>query len=71
VFSGSKNRFSDARIAQLCSAALRAGCSGVRVPVGAGNLSHHHRVQSGSGVHPASCRVGTRGSFPGGKPDGA
>jgi hypothetical protein len=28
----------------------------VRFPVGAGNFSLHHRVQTGSGVHPASCR---------------
>jgi hypothetical protein len=27
----------------------------------------HHRVQTGSGVHPASYPMGTRGSFPGGK----
>jgi len=27
----------------------------------------HHRVQNGSGAHPASNRMGTRGSFPGDK----
>jgi hypothetical protein len=26
--------------------------STVRFPVGAGNFSHHHRVQNGSGAHP-------------------
>jgi hypothetical protein len=31
----------------------------------------HHRVQNGSGVHPASYPMGTRGSFPGGKDAGA
>jgi hypothetical protein len=31
--------------------------------VGAGNFSLHHRVQNGSGAHPASC--------PGGKAAGA
>jgi hypothetical protein len=36
----------------------------------AGNFSLHHRVQVGSGAHPASCRMGTRGSFPGGKAAG-
>jgi hypothetical protein len=40
----------------------------VRFPAGAGNFSLHHRcVQNGSGAHPASCPMGTRGSFPGGK----
>jgi hypothetical protein len=39
--------------------------SRVRFPAGAGNFSHH-RVQNGSGVHPASYPMGTRGSFPGG-----
>jgi hypothetical protein len=35
--------------------------------VGAGNFSLHHRVQNGSGAHPASYPVGTRSSFSGGK----
>jgi hypothetical protein len=35
--------------------------------VGAGNFSLHRRVHDGSGVHPASYPMGTRGSFPGGK----
>jgi hypothetical protein len=30
-----------------------------------------HRVQNGSGAHPASYTMGTRGSFPGGKVAGA
>jgi len=38
---------------------------GVRVPTGAGNFSLHHRVQTGSGVHPTSYSVGIRGSFSG------
>jgi hypothetical protein len=38
---------------------------------GAGNFSLHHRIQNGSGAHPASYRMGTRGSFPGGKAAGA
>jgi hypothetical protein len=37
--------------------------SRVRFPVGAGNFSLHHRVQNGSGAHPASYPMGTRGSF--------
>jgi hypothetical protein len=36
------------------SAGLQAGRSEVRVPVGAGNFSLHHRVQTESGAHPVS-----------------
>jgi hypothetical protein len=45
--------------------------SRVRFPAWAGNSSLHHRSQNGSGVHPASHPMGTRGSFPGGKATGA
>jgi hypothetical protein len=45
--------------------------SRVRFPAAAGNFSLHHRVQYGSGAHPASYPVGTRGSFPGGNAAGA
>jgi hypothetical protein len=38
--------------------------SRVRFPAGAGNFSLYHRVQNGSGAHPASCPMCTRGSFP-------
>jgi hypothetical protein len=41
--------------------------STVRFPAGAGNFSLHHRVQNGSGAHPASYPMRTRGSFLGGK----
>jgi len=41
-----------------------------RFPAEAGNFSLHHRVQNGSGSHPASYSMGTRGSFPGGKRPG-
>jgi hypothetical protein len=44
--------------------------SSVRFPAGAGNFSLHHRVQNGSGVHPASYPVGNMGSFPGVKRPG-
>jgi hypothetical protein len=37
------------------------------IKVQAGNFSLHHPVQNGSGAHPASYPMGTRGSFPGGK----
>jgi hypothetical protein len=45
--------------------------SRVRFPAEAGNFSVHHRVQNGSGAHPAFYPMGTRGSFPGGKATGA
>jgi hypothetical protein len=44
--------------------------SRVRFPAGAGNFSLHHRVQNGSGAHPASYPMGNRGSFPGNKAAG-
>jgi hypothetical protein len=56
-----------AGIGQCYSAGLRARWSGVWVPAGAGNFSLRHRIQTGSGTHPASNSVGTRDSFPGGK----
>jgi hypothetical protein len=45
--------------------------SRVRFLAGAGNLSLHHRVQNGSGAHPASYPMGTMDSFPGDKAAGA
>jgi hypothetical protein len=56
-----------ARIAQWYFAALRARWSGVRFTTGDGNFSLHHRIRNDSGTHRASCLMGTRGSFPGGK----
>jgi hypothetical protein len=32
-------------------------------PAGAGNFSLHHRFQNGSGAHPTSYPMATRGSF--------
>jgi hypothetical protein len=43
----------------------------VRFPAKAGNFSIRHRVQTGSGAHPASYPIGTVGSFLGGKTAGA
>jgi hypothetical protein len=34
----------------------------VRFPAGVGNFSLHHRVQTGSGAHPATYSLGTRDS---------
>jgi hypothetical protein len=42
----------------------------VRFLEGAENFSLHHCVQNGSGAHPASYLMGTRGSFPEGKTAG-
>jgi hypothetical protein len=44
---------------------------GVRFLATARNFSLHHRVQIGSGTHPASYPMGTRDSFRGGKAAGA
>jgi hypothetical protein len=44
--------------------------AGVRVPVGS-RISLLHVVQTGSGAHPASCPMGTGGSFSRGKAAGA
>jgi hypothetical protein len=41
-----------------------------RFPERAGNFSLHHRVQNGSGAHPASYPMDSSGSFPGGKAAG-
>jgi hypothetical protein len=40
---------------------------GVRSPAGAKDFSSSLCVQTGSGAHPASSTMGTRGPFPGGK----
>jgi hypothetical protein len=41
--------------------------SRVRFPTEARNFSLHYSVQNGSGAHPTSYPMDTRGSFPGGK----
>jgi hypothetical protein len=42
----------------------------VRFPAAAVNFSLHHRLQNGSGTHPASYLMGARGFFPGVKRPG-
>jgi hypothetical protein len=44
--------------------------SRVRFPAGAGNFSLHHRVQDGSGAHPVSYSMRSRGSLLGVKQPG-
>jgi hypothetical protein len=39
----------------------------IRSPVGAKDFSSNLYVQTGYGAHPASCIMGTRGTFSGGK----
>jgi hypothetical protein len=64
-----KSRYSSVGIA--LSYGLGDRGSRVRFPARPGNFSLHHRLQNGSGAHPASYPVGNRGSFPGGKAAGA
>jgi len=45
--------------------------TGVRFPVGAGNFSLRHHVQTGSAAHPLSYRMGNGVSFYGVKETGA
>jgi hypothetical protein len=51
-------------------AGLRSGLSGFRVPAGAGYFSLHH-FQTGSGTHPDSYAMGTKGCFSGSKATGS
>jgi hypothetical protein len=45
--------------------------SGVRFPERSRNFSPRHRIQNGSGAHPTSNPMSTRGSFPGDKAAGS
>jgi hypothetical protein len=66
------SKISDSSVGIALGYRLDDKCSRVIFPTGAGNFSLHHRcVQNGSGAHPASYPMGTRGSFPGGKVAGA
>jgi hypothetical protein len=51
----------------VCDYGLDDWVIGVRSPAGAKDFSSVLCVQISSGDHPASCPVGTRGPFPGGK----
>jgi hypothetical protein len=63
TYQGLKSRDSSVSIA--LGYGLDDRGSRVRFPAGAGTFSLHRRVQNGSGAHPASYPMGTRGSFPG------
>jgi hypothetical protein len=49
------------------SVSIVPGTTGVRSPTEVEGFSSSLCVQTGSGAHPASCPMGTGGSFPGGK----
>jgi hypothetical protein len=69
LFCTEKSR--DSSVGRALGYGLDDRGSRVRFLAGAGNFSLHHRVQNGSGAHPASYPMGTRGSFPGSKAAGA
>jgi hypothetical protein len=71
VVSSSNEKSRDSSVVIALGYGLEDWGSRVRFPAGAGNFCLHHRVQNGSGAHPASYPVGTRGSFPGDKAPGA
>jgi hypothetical protein len=58
---------SDSSVGTALGYGLEDRDSRVRLPVGVRNFSLHHRVQNGSGAHPASYLMSTWGSFPEGK----
>jgi hypothetical protein len=55
------------QVAQSVQCLTADWTAGVRSPTEAEDFSSNLCVQTGSGAHPASCTVGTGGSFPGGK----
>jgi hypothetical protein len=55
------------RVAQPVQCLTTDWTAEVRYPTEAQDFSSNLCVQTGSGAHPASCTVGTGGSFPGGK----
>jgi hypothetical protein len=55
------------RVAQAVQCLTTDWTAGVRSPTEAEDFSSNLCVQTGSGAHPASCTVGTGGSFPEGK----
>jgi hypothetical protein len=65
------NLFPDSSVGIALGYGLDDRGSRIRLPAGAGNFSLHHRIQNGSGAHPASYPMGTRGSFPEVKAAGA
>jgi hypothetical protein len=73
VFRNVYNQFStpDSSVSIALGYGLDDRDSKVRFPARIGYFSLHHRVQNGSGAHPASYTMDTTVSFPGGKAAGA
>jgi hypothetical protein len=69
VLLASTSRDSSVGIALSCGLDDRG--SMIRFLAMAGNFSLYYGIQNGSGAHPASYLMGTRGSFSGGKAAGA
>jgi hypothetical protein len=63
--------YGDSSVGIVLGYGLDDRASRVRFPAGAGNFFLHYSVQNGSGAHPASYPMGTKGSFPGDKAVGA
>jgi hypothetical protein len=55
------NQSRDSSVAEALGYGLGDGGSRVRFPAGAENFSLHHRAHNGSGAHPASYPMDTRG----------
>jgi hypothetical protein len=66
-----KQKSRDSSVGIALGYGLDDGGSRFRFPAGAANFSLHHRVQNGSGAHPASYPMGTRDESLGGKAAGA
>jgi hypothetical protein len=69
-FNKGTSHTSSARFSIALGCELDDRGSRVWLPEGAGNFSLNHRVQNGSGAHPASYPMGTGDSFPGDKAAG-
>jgi hypothetical protein len=65
LIPGARSKSRDSSVGIALGYELDGRGSRVRFPVGVANFSLHHRVQTGSGAHPASYPMGTRCSFPG------
>jgi hypothetical protein len=65
-----RNRSPDSSVGIALGYGLDDWGSRVRFPAEDGNFTVHHRVQNGSGAHPASYPMGARGAFPGDKAAG-
>jgi len=70
VVSSSSSSSSSSSRDSLVGIALGYRCYRIRFPAETGNFSLHHRVQTGSGAHPASYPTCAGDSFPGVKGPG-